>query len=416
MSDVVISETLNIDILEKKMDGTFIKKNPSTTKAQVGLGNVDNTSDANKPISIATGNAIDLKANTTYVNTELNKKATSVDLVAHTGSRANPHVVTKAQVGLGSVDNTTDAGKPVSNATQTALNLKANDSAVVHKSGTETITGVKNFTNSVNIGTTSVPNQLSVKGSLIVDGDIIQNGGSYETQVETIRSTNDKVVLRDGAVGGLGVGQTAGFVFTKYDGTNNGELSVDSSGTARVGDVGDLQPLATRKEAGDMVNNGVVVWESSTLAMKTRALTATDIPSIPASKITSGTLAVARIPTIPISGVDGLQNELNGKTSATDVTGIITPITNALANSKVDKNPPITAGTKGKITYDAKGLVTGGSNLIESDIPMLSVGKVTGLTQTLTTKADKVYVDGIRTVTSPVQPALEAGGQWHRVV
>lgn len=416
MSDVVISETLNIDILEKKVDGTFIKKNPSSTKAQVGLGNVDNTSDANKPISTATGTAIGLKADTTYVNTELNKKATSVDLVAHTGSRANPHVVTKAQVGLGSVDNTTDAGKPVSNATQTALNLKANDSAVVHKSGTETITGVKNFTNSVNIGTTSVPNQLSVKGSLIVDGDIIQNGGSYETQVETIRSTNDKVVLRDGAVGGLGVGQTAGFVFTKYDGTNNGELSVDSSGTARVGDAGELQPLATRKEVGDMVDNGVVVWESSTLAMKTRALTATDIPSIPASKITSGTLAVARIPTIPISRVDGLQNELNGKTSATDVTGIITPITDALALSKVDKNPPITAGTKGKITYDAKGLVTGGSNLIESDIPTLSVGKITGLSQTLTTKADKVYVDGIRTVTAPVQPALEAGGQWHRVV
>lgn len=416
MSDVVISETLNIDILEKKVDGTFIKKNPSSTKAQVGLGNVDNTSDANKPISTATGTAIGLKADTTYVNTELNKKATSVDLVAHTGSRANPHVVTKAQVGLGSVDNTTDAGKPVSNATQTALNLKANDSAVVHKSGTETITGVKNFTNSVNIGTTSVPNQLSVKGSLIVDGDIIQNGGSYETQVETIRSTNDKVVLRDGAVGGLGVGQTAGFVFTKYDGTNNGELSVDSSGTARVGDAGELQPLATRKEVGDMVDNGVVVWESSTLAMKTRALTATDIPSIPASKITSGTLAVARIPTIPISGVDGLQNELNGKTSATDVTGIITPITDALALSKVDKNPSITAGTKGKITYDAKGLVTGGSNLIESDIPTLSVGKITGLSQTLTTKADKVYVDGIRTVTAPVQPALEAGGQWHRVV
>jgi len=34
--------------------------------------------------------------------------------------------ITKAMVGLGSVDNTTDAGKPVSTATQNALNLKAN--------------------------------------------------------------------------------------------------------------------------------------------------------------------------------------------------------------------------------------------------------------------------------------------------
>ena len=33
--------------------------------------------------------------------------------------------ITKAMVGLGSVDNTTDAGKPISTLTQTALNLKA---------------------------------------------------------------------------------------------------------------------------------------------------------------------------------------------------------------------------------------------------------------------------------------------------
>lgn len=36
----------------------------------------------------------------------------------------NPHAVTKSDVGLGSVDNTSDANKPVSTATQTALNLK----------------------------------------------------------------------------------------------------------------------------------------------------------------------------------------------------------------------------------------------------------------------------------------------------
>ena len=37
----------------------------------------------------------------------------------------NPHQVTKAQVGLGNVDNTSDADKPISNATQQALNNKA---------------------------------------------------------------------------------------------------------------------------------------------------------------------------------------------------------------------------------------------------------------------------------------------------
>lgn len=43
----------------------------------------------------------------------------------HAASASNPHSVTKAQVGLGSADDTSDAAKPVSTAQQAALNLKA---------------------------------------------------------------------------------------------------------------------------------------------------------------------------------------------------------------------------------------------------------------------------------------------------
>lgn len=43
----------------------------------------------------------------------------------HRLSTSNPHNVTKAQVGLGNVDNTSDADKPISTATQTALDGKA---------------------------------------------------------------------------------------------------------------------------------------------------------------------------------------------------------------------------------------------------------------------------------------------------
>jgi hypothetical protein len=42
----------------------------------------------------------------------------------HIADTNNPHEVTKAQVGLSDVDNTSDMDKPVSNAQQTALNLK----------------------------------------------------------------------------------------------------------------------------------------------------------------------------------------------------------------------------------------------------------------------------------------------------
>jgi hypothetical protein len=47
-------------------------------------------------------------------------------LTTHIADVSNPHAVTKSQVGLGNVDNTSDANKPISTATQTALNGKEN--------------------------------------------------------------------------------------------------------------------------------------------------------------------------------------------------------------------------------------------------------------------------------------------------
>lgn len=46
------------------------------------------------------------------------------NLTTHINNKANPHQVTKEQVGLSNVDNTSDANKPISTATQNALNDK----------------------------------------------------------------------------------------------------------------------------------------------------------------------------------------------------------------------------------------------------------------------------------------------------
>ena len=48
-----------------------------------------------------------------------------------------------------------------------------------------------------------------------------------------------------------------------------------------------------------------------------------------------------------------------------------------MLDNKVDKNANITAGTHPKITYDAKGLVTGGGALVAGDIPNLAATKIT---------------------------------------
>ena len=70
------------------------KSNPhGVTKAQVGLGNVNNTSDADKPVSTAQATAIaDAKAAGTNAQT---------NLTTHIQNKSNPHGVTRDQLGMG---------------------------------------------------------------------------------------------------------------------------------------------------------------------------------------------------------------------------------------------------------------------------------------------------------------------------
>lgn len=57
--------------------------------------------------------------------------AIAQDLSDHEADHSNPHQVTKEQVGLGNADNTSDADKPVSTAQQTALDAKVDDTQIV---------------------------------------------------------------------------------------------------------------------------------------------------------------------------------------------------------------------------------------------------------------------------------------------
>lgn len=86
----------------------------------VGLGNVDNTSDANKPVSTTTQTALNLKENSITAGTT----------AQYWRGDKTFQTLNSSAVGLGNVDNTSDANKPVSTATQTALNLKANTSSL----------------------------------------------------------------------------------------------------------------------------------------------------------------------------------------------------------------------------------------------------------------------------------------------
>ena len=141
---------------------TFTGTVQGVSKSHVGLSDVDNTSDAAKPVSEAT-------------QIELNKKAPKANPV-FTGTVEG---VSKTHVGLGNVDNTSDANKPVSEATQTELNKRApllnpvftQDISV---SGASALGDVR--IGSIEQQTAGVNKSLTVWGSSILKGGITGSG------------------------------------------------------------------------------------------------------------------------------------------------------------------------------------------------------------------------------------------------
>lgn len=140
---IAISDTSNITVnvdktsyvTEEELDGHKTDKtNPhGVTKAQVGLGNVPNvnTNDQTPTYTVPASNAGLVSGE--KLGTAFGKIARAVaSLIAHIANKSNPHSVTKAQVGLANADNTSDVNKPISSATQNALNGKS-DKAHKHK-------------------------------------------------------------------------------------------------------------------------------------------------------------------------------------------------------------------------------------------------------------------------------------------
>ena len=127
-------------LLAPKASPTFTGTVSGITKSMVGLGSVDNTADTGKPVSTAQQTALDLKANLAGPT--------------FTGTVSG---ISKSMVGLGSVDNTADTAKPVSTAQQTALNLKADLAS-------PTFTGTVNAAAVTTSGTVTVGGNLSVTG------------------------------------------------------------------------------------------------------------------------------------------------------------------------------------------------------------------------------------------------------------
>jgi hypothetical protein len=116
-------------------------------------------------------------ADTSLLATKSYADTAEADAITAAGTAADSKVaaavaaLTKTSVGLANVDNTSDADKPVSTATQTALNAKASLAGA-------TFTG-----------------NVEVDGNLVVDGDFTVNGTNFSASATSITIEDNMVQL-----------------------------------------------------------------------------------------------------------------------------------------------------------------------------------------------------------------------------
>lgn len=221
-----------------------------------GSGATTVTTDASGNIVIS---STDTNTNTDTKNTTGSTNSTSkLFLVGATSQAANPVTYSNS-----SVYETNGALNATSLTLSGALTAKGNTVLGDAAADTCKITGATTIT-----------------GDLTVSGNITQSGTTYITDAQEVHTTNDYIKMRDGATGGLASGAYSGLEFVKYDGTNNGRLVVDNTGTARVGDSGSEQPLLTRSESSAMTDGQILTWDGTNLKAVTSGYTIkTSVPA-----------------------------------------------------------------------------------------------------------------------------------------
>ena len=348
---------------------TFTGTVSGVTKTHVGLGNVDNTSDTNKPVSTATQAALDVKA--------------PLESPTFTGTVSG---VTKSHVGLGNVDDTSDSNKPVSTATQTALDLKANLAGPT-------------FT-----GTTTTDD-------LVVDGDFTVNGTNFAASATSITIEDNMVQLAHenvantvdlGIVVGYndGTAKHAGMVRDVSD--DKWKLfkgvTTEPSTTVNFGQ-GSLDNLqiagleATSATIGDVSNTELQYLNGVTSAIQTQIdakapladPTFTGTVTLPTGTVTSGMILDGTIVNADISAnalidmskIAGLDTSLNDKLNTLDAVSTFAQLDSPTFTGTVDFTG---ATVNGISSYSAPTI---GSTSIASGATVTTIAGLTLTSPTL---------------------------------
>ena len=251
---------------------TFTGTVSGITKAMVGLANVDNTSDLNKPISTATQTALDLKANATDVNTALALKVNITDVNTALALKANATDVTAAldlkvdkvtgkalstndyttaeKTKLAAITGTNTGDQDLSAlVTNTALALKANTTDV-------------NTSLALKANTAEVTSQLATKENTSNKSVNITTDAASDTKYPSVKSVKTYVDA-----------QVAGANIADADANTKGKIQLagDLAGTAAAPTVPGLtlkaplvSPTFTGTVTTDIINTGALSATSVT--------------------------------------------------------------------------------------------------------------------------------------------------------
>ena len=264
----------------------------------------------------------------------------------------------------------------------------------------------------------------TAQGSSAANKAVITNASGNITT-----GTISSAMITDGTITNADISASAAIAQSKISGlttalagkantadvpTKTSDLTNDSGFiTAEELPDGYTLPVATADTLGGVKSGGNITVGSDgavTVNQAARATTATnatndadgnEITETYATKdeMTSGlagkqaTLSAAQLNAVnsgitsaKVTTYDGYNAKITAAQTAADDAADAAAAAQTAANGKVTANAAITAGTATKITYDAKGLVTGGASLTASDIPTIPSTKVSGL-GTLATKS-----------------------------
>ena len=231
------------------------------------------------------------------------EQANATAISNHIADKSNPHEVTKAQVGLGNVDNTSDLDKPISTATQSALNLKVNTADLgnaeldIQKNGTS----VGKFTANASVDKVInlvIPTQAS-------DVNALPDSTKYGASLSLSINSSTYVVtaqLKDQDGNNLGSAQTIDLplesvvVNGSYDSVNKKiVLTLENGNTIDI-PVGDLvaglqsEITVDNKLASDLVDDTNQTHKFATSAQLSQIATNTsDISSLQSGKADKST-------------------------------------------------------------------------------------------------------------------------------